>query len=117
MTWGYKADVTHFLSPTSTNRVKDHAKSLLNALSALRNSPETSRRPIIFVTHSLGGLVCAQVGRRFPTVFRFADATINTESFRVLVHRRSRRRETVRPYGRLGVHGHSVRGLGYDEVV
>ena len=76
MTWGYKADVTHFLSPTSTNRVKDHAKSLLNALSALRNSPETSRRPIMFVTHSLGGLVCAQVGRTFPTVFRFADTMI-----------------------------------------
>ncbi|KAL8913113.1 MAG: hypothetical protein Q9171_002007 [Xanthocarpia ochracea] len=60
MTWGYKADVAHFISPTSTNRVKDHAKSLSNALSALRNSPETSRRPIMFVAHSLGGLVCAQ---------------------------------------------------------
>lgn len=108
MTWGYKADVAHFLSPTSTNRVKDHAKSLSNALSALRNSPETSRRPIMFVTHSLGGLVCAQVGVTFSIVFRIADTMMSIESFGVLVHRCSWRRETVRPYSRLDVHGHSV---------
>ncbi|KAL8693885.1 MAG: hypothetical protein Q9224_003668 [Gallowayella concinna] len=63
ITWGYDANVAHFLSPTSANRVKDHAKGLSNDLGGLRSSPETSTRPIIFIAHSLGGIVCAQVGR------------------------------------------------------
>lgn len=62
ITWGYDADIAHFLAPLSANTVKDHAKSLSTALSGLRNSPETNERPIIFIAHSLGGLVCAQVG-------------------------------------------------------
>ena len=62
ITWGYDADVAHFVSPVSTNRVKDHAKSLSNALNGLRSSPETSTRPLILIAHSLGGIICAQVG-------------------------------------------------------
>ena len=63
VTWGYNADAAHFLSstPTSANRVKDHARSLLNDLSGIRTTQETSKRPIIFIAHSLGGLICAQV--------------------------------------------------------
>lgn len=61
ITWGYNAEVAHFLSPYSKVRVRDHAKSLLNDLNGLRDSPETCTRPIIFVAHSLGGIVCAQV--------------------------------------------------------
>ncbi|KAL6719999.1 hypothetical protein ACLMJK_001920 [Lecanora helva] len=60
ITWGYDADIAHFLAPLSANRVKDHAKNLLTALRGVRDTPETSDRPIIFVTHSLGGIVCAQ---------------------------------------------------------
>ncbi|KAL8642926.1 MAG: hypothetical protein Q9226_008450, partial [Calogaya cf. arnoldii] len=71
ITWGYDADVAHFLSPTSANRVKDHAKGLSNDLAGLRGSPETSTRPIIFVAHSLGGIVCAQALLwSLPTLFK-----------------------------------------------
>ena len=62
ITWGYDADVAHFVSPVSTNRVKDNAKSLSSALNGLRSSPETSTRPLILIAHSLGGIICAQVG-------------------------------------------------------
>ena len=61
ISWGYNADISHFLSPMSTNSVRDHARSLSNALSLLRSSPETAIRPIIFIAHSLGGIICAKV--------------------------------------------------------
>ena len=73
ITWGYDADIAHFLSPTSTNRVKDHAKGLSNALNGLRGPSGTPRRPIIFVAHSLGGIICAQVTSMSGATFVPAD--------------------------------------------
>ena len=60
ITWGYKADIASFTS-LSTNRVVDHAKSLSVALNHLRNTDESRKRPVIFIAHSLGGIICAQV--------------------------------------------------------
>jgi hypothetical protein len=40
----------------STNRLLDHSKDLLNALTTYRATSSTSGRPIIFVVHSLGSL-------------------------------------------------------------
>ncbi|KAK9444032.1 peptidase C14 [Metarhizium brunneum] len=52
MTFGYNANV---LENVTTNRVIDHANDLLEQLWALRC--ECKGRPLIFVAHSLGGLV------------------------------------------------------------
>lgn len=41
----------------SQNRIGDHASNLVNSLAQLRERTETEDRPIVFVTHSLGGLV------------------------------------------------------------
>ncbi|KAL8791896.1 MAG: hypothetical protein Q9195_005472 [Heterodermia aff. obscurata] len=72
VTWGYSADAVHFLSstPTSANRVVDHARKLLVDLKTIRATEQTSRRPIIFISHSLGGLICAQGGMKsqFETI-------------------------------------------------
>lgn len=57
LTYGYDAYVVR-KSVASSNRLIDHASNLLTDLTADRaNSPS---RPIIFVTHSLGGLICKQ---------------------------------------------------------
>lgn len=63
LTFGYDADIYHFwLKPTSDNSIKNHADNLTAGLVGLRHGKEqTATRPIIFVAHSLGGLVCAQV--------------------------------------------------------
>jgi pimeloyl-ACP methyl ester carboxylesterase len=60
MTYGYDADVIRFLTPASTNRLRDHGKSLAASLNDQRATEDTKHRPIIFVVHSLGGLVCEQ---------------------------------------------------------
>lgn len=57
LSYGYDADVAHFWALSSQNRLNEHAGNLVNALAQLRNRSETEGRPIIFVAHSLGGLV------------------------------------------------------------
>jgi len=56
LTYGYDAQVVR-LKVTSTNRLLDHATDLLNDLSGDRSMEHASKRPLIFVAHSLGGLV------------------------------------------------------------
>lgn len=56
MTFGYDADVVRLWTIASSNRLGDHGKSLVYAL--LDQREQVGQRPIIFVAHSLGGLVC-----------------------------------------------------------
>ncbi|KAK0622531.1 hypothetical protein B0T14DRAFT_425223, partial [Immersiella caudata] len=58
LTFGYDASVADWNRMVSQNRVANHAWGLLTSLAAHRQGDETSERPIIFVCHSLGGLVC-----------------------------------------------------------
>lgn len=58
MTFGYDADVVRFWTIASSNRLDDHGKSLAYAL--LDQRGEAVQRPIIFIAHSLGGLVCEE---------------------------------------------------------
>jgi hypothetical protein len=58
MTFGYDADVVRFWTLASSNRVDDHGKSLVYAL--LDQLEQFGQRPIVFVAHSLGGLVCEE---------------------------------------------------------
>jgi hypothetical protein len=57
LTYGYDAYVVR-RSVAGSNRLIDHATNLLNDLTADRALNDAVSRPIIFVTHSLGGLVC-----------------------------------------------------------
>ncbi|CAI6072025.1 unnamed protein product [Clonostachys chloroleuca] len=61
LTFGYDADVGHFWSAASQNRIRDHAANLINDLAHLRQRTQSENRPILFVTHSLGGLVFQDV--------------------------------------------------------
>jgi pimeloyl-ACP methyl ester carboxylesterase len=55
ITFGYDAYISNWRHVVSENRLGDHARDLLNEIAACRIGAEM--RPIIFVAHSLGGLV------------------------------------------------------------
>ncbi|TVY65025.1 Protein SERAC1 [Fusarium oxysporum f. sp. cubense] len=58
ITYSYDSTVTGKEDVPSQNRISNHAYNLVTALASLRQSDNTNERPIIFVCHSLGGLVC-----------------------------------------------------------
>lgn len=59
LTYGYDAYVVR-MSVASANRLNDHAMNLLTKLTTDRQLNNASSRPLIFVAHSLGGLVCKE---------------------------------------------------------
>ncbi|KAI9761363.1 MAG: hypothetical protein M1840_001959 [Geoglossum simile] len=61
LTFGHPAYVANWRGVVSQNRIGDHAINLLNAIATYREDDETNDRPIIFVAHSLGGLICEDV--------------------------------------------------------
>lgn len=61
ITYGYNADIVHFIKPVGQNTVREHARNLAGDLTDLRRRTSSLQRHLIFVAHSLGGLVCEQV--------------------------------------------------------
>ncbi|KFY80332.1 hypothetical protein V499_00806 [Pseudogymnoascus sp. VKM F-103] len=55
LAWGYDADIVNLMTPAGQNRIGNHARDLLTDLES--NRINDIDRPIIFVVHSLGGLV------------------------------------------------------------
>ena len=56
-TWGYDADIHKFGPSTSQNTIHQHSSSLLSDLADLQESCSNKSTPIIFVVHSLGGII------------------------------------------------------------
>lgn len=56
-TWGYDADVDGLMSSASQNTIHEHANNLLVDLSDLRTTSSDRSTPLIFVAHSLGGII------------------------------------------------------------
>lgn len=57
LSYGYDADIVKFWSPASNSRLSNHAENLVGDLVRRRERTNTESRKIIFVAHSLGGLV------------------------------------------------------------
>ena len=57
MTFGYDADIVNWFKKASQNNVYNHAETLLGDLVRRRERTDSEHRKIIFVAHSLGGLV------------------------------------------------------------
>ena len=63
LVYGYDTNVRHSLGlPVSQNTVYDIASDFLGCLEAERRSDPS--RPIVFITHSLGGIVVKEMLRR-----------------------------------------------------
>ncbi|KAJ5663382.1 hypothetical protein N7507_004113 [Penicillium longicatenatum] len=60
LTFGYDAFVADWRGVVLQNRIANHAWNLLTSLSSYRGDG-TNERPIIFICHNLGGLVCEDV--------------------------------------------------------
>ncbi|KAI9676686.1 MAG: hypothetical protein M1829_003005 [Trizodia sp. TS-e1964] len=58
LAFGYDADVVKLLGQASQNTLAQHARNLLGDLADTRFDTNTTGLPIIFVVHSLGGLIC-----------------------------------------------------------
>jgi hypothetical protein len=58
MIFGYDVDVAGLSTIASSNRLYDHGQSLAYALVSQRE--KCSTRPILFIAHGFGGLVCQQ---------------------------------------------------------
>ncbi|KAK1460891.1 hypothetical protein CMEL01_15188 [Colletotrichum melonis] len=72
LAYGYDADVAKATEMVSVSRIRDHAATFLKRLTNFRDRTDSSARPIIFVCHSLGGLVCQAV--RVTQVFTVMKA-------------------------------------------
>ncbi|BCR85742.1 esterase/lipase family protein [Aspergillus chevalieri] len=57
LVWGYNANVSSITGATSSNRILQHAQTLVHQLEADRDLENASTRPIIFLCHSLGGII------------------------------------------------------------
>jgi hypothetical protein len=66
LTFGYDSHVSHFFGgPASQNNISAHGRSLLHALEVHRR--KCPKRPILFVVHSLGGIILKETLRRSRT--------------------------------------------------
>lgn len=57
LVYGYDADVSSFTDGASKDKIHNHAEHLVAELAANRRIRRASDRPLIFIAHSLGGLV------------------------------------------------------------
>lgn len=57
LSFGYDADINIIWKPASNSRLSNHAEHLVRSLERVRRDSHTEDRKIIFVSHSLGGLV------------------------------------------------------------
>ncbi|KAK2748457.1 hypothetical protein FQN55_004397 [Onygenales sp. PD_40] len=87
LVWGYNANVSSITGPTSSNRILQHAQTLVHQLEADRDLEDANARPIIFLCHSLGGVIVKRAiaysaSRKAPTLAHIQS--IYTSTYAIL---------------------------------
>jgi len=57
LAYGYDSDPTRMFESASTNMIHHHAATLVSELHFYRRKADERRRPIVFICHSLGGII------------------------------------------------------------
>jgi pimeloyl-ACP methyl ester carboxylesterase len=57
LSFGYDADIVNLWNPASKSRLSNHAENMVGDLVRKRERTNTETRKILFVAHSLGGLI------------------------------------------------------------
>ena len=80
VTWGYDVQIEGFLAAASQASIYHHAENLLSDLVMLRKSDAAKLIPLIFIAHSLGGIVVKDAlslsGHESTTINAVLPATI-----------------------------------------
>jgi len=89
MTWGYDTKITKYMAASvNQNTIFSHSKDLLFALQRMR----VVKRPLVFVAHSLGGIIVKEVSRMDITKLSLClinSCCIDASSFIHVSRRRS----------------------------
>ena len=93
LTWGYDVQIQQIFASASKATVFQHAETLLCDLATLRRSQLDKERPIIFIAHSLGGIVVKEalcLSRKESTFFQEIFPATRGVMFLGTPHRGSR---------------------------
>ncbi|KAI9855814.1 MAG: hypothetical protein M1813_009623 [Trichoglossum hirsutum] len=112
LTWGYDSKVTKLFSgPANQNSFLGHAQNLLLDLDYDRRHHST--RPLIFVAHSLGGIIVKEVLRRSRgSEFDPALQNIYNSTIAVIFLGTPHRGSQIAPWGIIAKH--IVAAVGFD---
>ena len=108
-TFGYDADCYRPLANVGVNMVEGHAQNLMHELAGRRKATNTSSRPIVFMVHSLGGIIVKDMlrwARDTPKEDGVSEVFYNTKSLFFLgtPHRGSDWEAVARPFATLLQH-------------
>ncbi|KAI9748141.1 MAG: hypothetical protein M4579_007306, partial [Chaenotheca gracillima] len=80
-TYGYNSA---FLFSRETSTLREYARALLEAIRSERTSPEERTRPLVFVCHSMGGIVVKQaliIARNESVLYPHLSASVSSVLF------------------------------------
>ena len=73
ISWGYDVQIDKLFAPVSKSSISHHAETLLHDIANIRRSAADRDKPLVFIAHSLGGIVlkdALSISRTETTYFK-----------------------------------------------